>query len=78
MPRCFTDLAETGKELDRHYIGSRYPNFYAEGTPSEYYTKETPQEFDHMRQAGNAFITEVMEKGKVLYCRPSQEGKTGA
>ena len=36
----FTDLTEAGKELDRHYIGSRYPNFYAEGTPSEYYTKE--------------------------------------
>ena len=38
----------------------------------------TPQEFDHMRQAGNAFIAEVREKGKVLYCRPSQEGKAGA
>ena len=36
----FGDFEEAGKELDRHYIGSRYPNFYAEGTADEYYTKE--------------------------------------
>jgi len=36
----FADFTEAGKELDRHYIGSRYPNFYAEGTASEYYTQE--------------------------------------
>jgi len=36
----FADFIAAGKELDRHYIGSRYPNFYAEGTASEYYTQE--------------------------------------
>jgi HEPN domain-containing protein len=34
------NFTEAGKELDRHYIASRYPNFYAEGTASEYYTQE--------------------------------------
>jgi HEPN domain-containing protein len=36
----FASFAEAGKELDRHYIGSRYPNFYAEGAAYEYYTRE--------------------------------------
>jgi HEPN domain-containing protein len=36
----FAGFADAGKELDRHYIGSRYPNFYAEGTTHEYYTQE--------------------------------------
>ena len=35
----FANFAEAGKELDRHYIGSRYPNFYAEGAAYEYYTQ---------------------------------------
>ncbi|MEN2974180.1 MAG: HEPN domain-containing protein [Candidatus Caldarchaeales archaeon] len=29
-----------GRELDRHYIASRYPNFYPSGAPYRYYTKE--------------------------------------
>lgn len=29
-----------GRELDRHYIGARYPNFYPEGPAYKYYTKE--------------------------------------
>ena len=36
----FMDLVEQGRELDRHYIGSRYPNFYAEGPAYKYYTEE--------------------------------------
>ena len=36
----FADFVEAGRELDRHYIGSRYPNFYAEGAAYEYYTQE--------------------------------------
>lgn len=29
-----------GRELDRHYIGARYPNFYPAGAPYRYYTEE--------------------------------------
>lgn len=38
--KTFEQMMEYGLELDRHYIGSRYPNFYPSGTPSRYYTKE--------------------------------------
>ena len=36
----FKGYVEQGRELDRHYIGSRYPNFYPSGAPYEYYTNE--------------------------------------
>lgn len=32
------DLLERAKELDKHYNPSRYPNFYPEGAPLDYYT----------------------------------------
>jgi len=33
-------LANYAKELDRHYIGSRYPNVYPSGAPYQFYTEE--------------------------------------
>ena len=36
----FKGFLDQGKELDRHYIGSRYPNFYPSGAPYKYYTEE--------------------------------------
>ena len=36
----FGNLIDYGKELDRHYIGSRYPNFYPKGPAYKYYTRE--------------------------------------
>ncbi|MCS7313056.1 MAG: HEPN domain-containing protein [Acidobacteria bacterium] len=36
----FRDLIDMGRELDRHYIGSRYPDFYPAGAPYRYYTEE--------------------------------------
>ena len=36
----FSRLVEKGMELDRHYIGSRYPNFYPDGPAYKYYSKE--------------------------------------
>jgi len=32
------EVVAWGKELDRHYIPSRYPNFHPEGAPMDYYT----------------------------------------
>lgn len=29
-----------GRELDRHHIASRYPNFYPSGAPYKYYNRE--------------------------------------
>lgn len=38
--KIFSGMDEYGRELDRHYIGSRYPNFYPAGAPHRYYTEE--------------------------------------
>ena len=32
------EVVERAKELDKHYIPSRYPNFHPEGAPMDYYT----------------------------------------
>ena len=37
--RPVPDLIDNAKELDKHYIASRYPNSYPEGAPFQYYTK---------------------------------------
>jgi len=39
----FRALQDNGRELDRHYIGSSYPNFYPGGAPYTYYTQEMAQ-----------------------------------
>ena len=36
----FENLVDKGRELDRHHIGSRYPNFYPDGPAYKYYNKE--------------------------------------
>jgi HEPN domain-containing protein len=32
-------LVEMAKELEKHYIGPRYPNSYPEGAPMDFYTR---------------------------------------
>lgn len=39
----FGKFIDFGRELDKHYIGSRYPNFYPSGAPYKYYTKEVAE-----------------------------------
>ncbi len=34
------ELIDKAKELDRHYIPTRYPNFHPEGAPMDYYSEE--------------------------------------
>ena len=36
-------LLRAGKELDKHYIPSRYPNAFPQGAPCDYYTEEEAQ-----------------------------------
>lgn len=40
LEKSFEGLIDRGKELDRHYIGSRYPNVYPKGPAYKYYTGE--------------------------------------
>ena len=35
-----SDLIDKAKELNRHYIPTRYQNFHPEGAPLDYYTRE--------------------------------------
>ena len=45
------ELLERAKELDKHYVSSRYPNAYPEGAPVEYYTKaEAERAIEYARQ----------------------------
>ena len=37
--RPAVDLIDKAKELDKHYIASRYPNSYPSGAPFQYYTR---------------------------------------
>lgn len=39
----FQEFIDFGRELDKHYIGSRYPNFYPSGAPYRYYTREVAE-----------------------------------
>ncbi|WXG39454.1 MAG: HEPN domain-containing protein [Candidatus Freyarchaeum deiterrae] len=38
------ELVDLAKELDHHYIPSRYPDAFASGTPSDHYTKKMAEE----------------------------------
>jgi HEPN domain-containing protein len=40
IERSFGEFIDYGRELDRHYIGSRYPSFYPKGPAYKYYTEE--------------------------------------
>ncbi len=33
-------LIDKAKELDKHYVPARYPNFHPSGAPLDYYTKQ--------------------------------------
>ena len=34
------ELIDKAKELDKHYVGARYPSLHPEGAPLDYYTGE--------------------------------------
>ena len=37
-------LLDSAKALDKHYIPTRYPNGFAEGAPTDYYTKRDAED----------------------------------
>ncbi len=43
------DLLDSAKALDKHYIPTRYPNGFAQGAPTDYYTKRDAE--DSIRHA---------------------------
>ena len=38
------EIEQCAKELDRHYIPSRYPDAYPSGRPEDYYTEKMAKE----------------------------------
>jgi len=38
------EIINAAKNLDKHYITSRYPNGFASGTPNDYYIKKDAEE----------------------------------
>ncbi len=38
------EVEQCAKELDRHYIPSRYPDAYPSGRPEDYYTEKIAKE----------------------------------
>ncbi|RLI36564.1 hypothetical protein DRO60_05580 [Candidatus Bathyarchaeota archaeon] len=52
------ELVEKAKELDRHYIPTRYPNLHPEGAPMDYYTRADAERA--VRYAGGD--TEVLQE----------------
>lgn len=38
------DLLDSARALDKHYIPTRYPNGFAEGAPTDYYTKRDAED----------------------------------
>lgn len=59
------DLIDKAKELDRHYIPTRYPNFHSEGAPMDYYTRSDAEK-------AIMHASEVIEyvRAKILQARP--------
>ena len=39
-----TDLVEAAKELDKHYIPTRYPNGFERGAPVDFYTRREAEQ----------------------------------
>ncbi len=42
--RPLPELVDRAKGLDKHYIPSRYPNGFAEGTPRDHYTRRDAEQ----------------------------------
>jgi HEPN domain-containing protein len=44
------ELLDSARALDKHYIPTRYPNGFAEGAPTDYYTKKEAEDArDHAK-----------------------------
>ena len=64
MERCKVQIREEllvhARELDRHYIPSRYPNAHPAGTPHEAYDKETSRRALEAAKAILDFVQDLL------------------
>jgi HEPN domain-containing protein len=54
------DLLRYARELDRHYILSRYPNAHPSGTPHEAYDEETSERALNVAERVIAFVRGII------------------
>jgi HEPN domain-containing protein len=54
------DLLRYARELDRHYIPSRYPNAHPSGTPHEAYDEETSERALNVAERVIAFVRGII------------------
>jgi len=54
------DLLRYARELDRHYIPSRYPNAHPSGTPHEAYDEETSERALDSAEKVISFVREIL------------------
>lgn len=67
------EIINAGKALDKHYVLTRYPNAWTEGSPHEYYTKE---DAENATQQTNLIIKWVKKLWKSLKKEKRQEKKS--
>ena len=59
------EIVDKAKELDRHYIPTRYPNFHPEGAPLDYYTEEDARRaIEHAREVVGFCRDKVAQVGR--------------
>jgi HEPN domain-containing protein len=56
-----SDLLSSARELDRHYIPSRYPNVFPSGTPHEAYDEETSKKALECAERILAYVKKFMK-----------------
>jgi HEPN domain-containing protein len=54
-------IADAAKELERHYIPSRYPDAYPSGSPYEFYREQDAQVAIDHTEAVLRFVRETWE-----------------
>lgn len=55
------EIEPCAKELDRHYIPSRYPDAYPSGRPEDYYTENIAKEALSCAQKIKEYALNLME-----------------
>jgi HEPN domain-containing protein len=59
-----SEIEPCAKELDRHYISSRYPDAYPSGRPEDYYTERIAKEALSCARKIKEFAQDLMQKMK--------------
>ena len=58
------DLVDKAKELDKHYVPTRYPNAYPEGAPADYYTRADAERAVKYAEEVVEYVRQVVQAGR--------------